>query len=102
MHDYRLCLLGGIAASHHSCSRTCKLQDVNAISVFKTMFIVLVSQGKSRKSREKCWDLKALTAGGAVCWEGKTTLRVGRASVRTGGRASSFDAPFDALSLAQD
>jgi hypothetical protein len=45
-----------------SCSLTEKLQDVNAVSVFNTMFIdtmfiVLVSQGKSRKSSEKCWYL---------------------------------------------
>jgi hypothetical protein len=40
-----------------SCSLTEKLQDVNAASVFNTMFIVLVSQGKSRKSSEKCWYL---------------------------------------------
>lgn len=72
LHDYRLCLLGGIAASDNSCSRTCKLQDVNAISVFKTMFIVLMSQGKSRKSREKCWDLDALTPVGGVWEEGMT------------------------------
>jgi len=40
-----------------SCSLTEKLQDVNAVSAFNTMFIVLVSQGKSRKSSEKCWYL---------------------------------------------
>jgi hypothetical protein len=44
------------SASH---SLTEKLQDVNVVSVFNamfidTMFIVLVSQGKSRKSSEKC------------------------------------------------
>ena len=42
-----------------SCSLNEKLPDVNAVSVFNAMFIdtmftVLVSQGKSRKSSEKC------------------------------------------------
>jgi len=43
-----------------SCSLTEKLQDVNAQSAFNTMFIVLVSQGKSRKSSEKCCSLRGI------------------------------------------
>jgi hypothetical protein len=60
--DTGFCKLGGMAGPAASCSLTEKLQDVNAVSVFNTMFIdtmfiVLVSQGKSRKSSEKCWYL---------------------------------------------
>jgi hypothetical protein len=49
------CKLGGMAASDSFLQPDRKLQDVNAVSAFNTMFIVLVSQGKSRKSSEKCW-----------------------------------------------
>ena len=49
-------LISSVAWLHPtaSCSLSEKLLDVNAVSAFNTMFIVLVSQGKSRKSSEKC------------------------------------------------
>lgn len=45
--------LGGMAASDSFLQPDRKIQDVNAVSAFNTMFIVLVSQEKASGNRVK-------------------------------------------------
>ena len=70
------CKLGDMAASDSFLQPDRKLQDVNAVSAFKTMFIVLVSQGKSRKSSEKCWYLDQESTRAADSSAQSTSLSV--------------------------